>query len=303
MTVLQGHGNVGYGTAVNMAVSYATEDGPAPGWLLVVNSDVTIPSETQVMLPYLLAATTPPVDVIGFAMRGSDGNHGRGTAVLPTWKTNAYTAVLGEAAAVARWPELRYPIGAFFAIRTETFHRLGGFDPSYWLYYEETDLFARLYAAGGNIVWAGDAMPVMHAGGESTGRSGLLYAELGRSAAVYARRHRHVLGRSWPAVHAATLSVLATRKLAAGRPHDALRAARIFTGLMTGLTRPGWEPATSSQWAAVSAHDRSRLGRLRPARPGDRTRLTASDQKTGVGTHRSRRCAGAPATSTRRTAR
>ncbi|ETA00662.1 putative glycosyltransferase [Frankia casuarinae] len=262
--VVQGHGNVGYGTAVNLAVRRALEDGLRPEWILVVNSDVTVPADTATMIPKLLAWAPSSADVVGFPIRGTAGERGRASAVLPRPRTNAYTAVRGEIAAVERWPELRYPVGAFFAVRSEIFLRLGGFDPSYWMYYEETDLFARLHAAGGRIVWADDAWPVVHVGGETVGRSGLLYAELGRSAATYARRHRHDVGRSWTAVHAAQLTVLAARKLAVGRSHDALRAVRILSGLVSGLARPGWEPAVSSRWHAVPAETRLRLGHLRP---------------------------------------
>ncbi|KJE23638.1 putative glycosyltransferase [Frankia torreyi] len=267
--VVEGHGNVGYGTAVNLAVNLAVRgavtDGPAPDWLLVINSDVMIPRDTAEVLPKLLAWYPPSVDAVGFPFLAGDGSPGRSRGVLPTSRTNAFITLRGEAAAVARWPELRHPVGAFFAIRVPTFLRLGGFDPAYWMYYEETDLFARLYAAGGRLAWADDEWPVVHVGGETVGRSGLLHAELGRSAAVYARRHRATLGWSWPAVHAGQLVVLTARKLATGRIHDARRAAGILAGLAAGLARPTWEPAVHSRWHAAPAATRRRLGHLSPA--------------------------------------
>jgi GT2 family glycosyltransferase len=268
--VVEGQGNVGYGTAVNVAVRAALDEGPAPEWLLVVNSDVTIPADTAEVLPKLLAWHPPSVDVVGFPfLATADGPPARSRAVLPTLRTNAFIAVRGEAAAVARWPDLRHPVGAFFAIRMSTFLRMGGFDPSYWMYYEETDLFARLHAAAGRIAWVDDEWSVVHVGGETVGRSGLLHAELGRAAALYARRHRTTLGWAWPAVHAGQLVLLTVRKAVTGRPDDALRAARILAGLAGGLARPSWEPAVRSRWRAIPASDRHRLGDLpRPASPG-----------------------------------
>jgi GT2 family glycosyltransferase len=263
--VIEGHGNVGYGTAVNLAVRASVADGPTPDWLLVINSDVTIPRDTAEVLPKLLAWYPPSVDVVGFPFRASNGGAGRSRAVLPTPRTNAFITLRGEAAALARWPELRHPVGAFFAIRVPTFLRLGGFDPAYWMYYEETDLFARLYAAGGRLAWADDEWPVVHVGGETVGHSGLLHAELGRSAAVYARRHRATLGWSWPAVHAGQLVVLTARKLATGRLLEARRAAGILAGLAAGLARPAWEPAVHSRWRAAPVATRRRLGDLPPA--------------------------------------
>jgi len=61
--------------------------------------------------------------------------------------------------------------------------------------------------------------------------------------------------------------VLVLRKLLTGRPHDAMRAARILTGLAAGLARPDWEPASRSRWRAVPTVARLRLGRIGAARP------------------------------------
>ncbi len=261
--VIEGQGNVGYGTAVNLAVREAVESGSTARWLLVVNSDVTIPDDTAEVLPRLLSWYPPSIDVVGFHfLQTAGGAAARSQAVLPTPRTSAFIALRGETAALARWSRLRYPVGAFFAVRMETFLRLGGFDPAFWMYYEETDLFARLHAAGGRIVWADEEWPVVHVGGETVGRSGLLHAELGRAAALYARRQRLNVGWSWPAVHAGQLGLLTGRKLVAGRPHDALRAARILAGLVGGLARPAWEPAVRSRWRAVPAPARQRIGSL-----------------------------------------
>ncbi|MBL7497417.1 glycosyltransferase family 2 protein [Frankia sp. CNm7] len=267
--VCSGHGNVGYGAAVNLAVRHVLADGADAdgekgefGWLLVVNSDVTIPRDTQEMLPKLLGQAPPDVDVVGFTMRADDGGPGRSAAVLPTRRTSAFTAVRGEAAAVARWPALSYPVGAFFAIRTETFRLLDGFDPAYWLYYEETDLFARLLAAGGRITWADDTWPVRHTGGGTAGRATELQRELGRAATIYARRHRDAVGRGWLGVHAAQLALLVARKAVTGRRADATRALQILVGLVQGAALPGWEPAARSSWLAVPSRARARLAGL-----------------------------------------
>lgn len=270
----EGHGNVGYGTAVNIAVrgslltGASREASDETSWILVVNSDVTISAETCALLPELLDSVPADTDALGFQLRDEDGRPGRGTAVLPSVRTNAYTAVRGEPAAIARWPELRYPVGAFFAIRTASFLHLGGFDPDFWMYYEETDLFARLHEAGGRVGWADDRYDIAHVGGGTVGRAGLLYAELGRSAAVYARRHRRSLGDGWLPMHLGQLALLILRKLATGRTHDALRATRILSGVATGLARPGWEPATQTPWSAVPAARRRDLGSLDLSRPG-----------------------------------
>lgn len=284
--VLGGHGNVGYGTAVNLAVTEALRTGRMPEWLLVVNSDIAFPVETREAIQPVLTRALGQTEAIGFAVRTTGGGRGRSAAVLPSVRTNAFTAVRGENAAVERWPHYRYPVGAFFAIRTETFVRLGGFDPAYWMYYEETDLFARLRAAGGRIAWADEALPVVHEGGGTTGRAGLLHVELGRAAAIYARSHRRSLGTTWPIVHAAQLTALAARKAVTGRTEDAARAARILGGLARGLADPDWEPAATSTWRATPTADRLRLGSLPVGHEVVRPRSSPDEQDVPVGAAR-----------------
>jgi GT2 family glycosyltransferase len=270
-----GHGNVGYGTAVNRAVALTLKEEAPPEWLLVVNSDVILPTPTREALPSLLEQAGD-AEAVGFPMRAADGRPGRSVAILPTVRTNVFTTVRGELAAVDRWPWLRYPIGAFFAIRVETFLRLDGFDPAYWMYYEETDLFARLHAAGGRVAWVPDAWPVVHTGAGTTGRAGLLHTELGRSAAVYARAHRRSTGRFWAAVYGAQMTVLAMRKMVTGQPGEAARAVRILSGLAGGLARPAWEPAARSAWSAAPLSDRIRMGAL----PGQRSAGDGRDARS-----------------------
>lgn len=255
-------GNVGYGTAVNLGVRRHLEHDPHPAWVLVVNSDIVLPDHTAEMLPTLLDETPASAHAVGFAIRTGNGRQGRGSSVLPTSRTNAFMVLRGEAAAISRWPGHRYPIGAFFAIRGEAFLRLGGFDPRYWMYYEETDLFYRLLRAGGRIAWADESWHVVHDGGGTTGQSPMMHRELGRSAATYFRHHRESLGKAWPSVHATQLLMLAARKSVTGRPTDAARALRILHGLVNGLTRPDWEPAHHSPWSAVPATSRTRIGKL-----------------------------------------
>ncbi|MBI3769759.1 MAG: glycosyltransferase family 2 protein [Deltaproteobacteria bacterium] len=58
--------------------------------------------------------------------------------------------------------------GAAMAIRREAFDAVGGFDESFPLFYEETDLCYRLHAAGWRILFS-PAATVHHLGGASTG--------------------------------------------------------------------------------------------------------------------------------------
>lgn len=57
-----------------------------------------------------------------------------------------------------------WPCGAAFLIRREAFEASGGYDPKYFLYMEETDLFWRLHRAGRRFEWVPEAA-VLHVGG------------------------------------------------------------------------------------------------------------------------------------------
>ena len=70
----------------------------------------------------------------------------------------------GDAARSVPWV-----LGAALAIRRSAFESVGGFDPDYFLYYEETDLCRRLRAAGWSVEHVPSATAV-HAGGASTGQ-------------------------------------------------------------------------------------------------------------------------------------
>jgi N-acetylglucosaminyl-diphospho-decaprenol L-rhamnosyltransferase len=251
VTILAGHGNVGYGVAVNLAVDWTRERRGLPEWLLVVNSDVVLPAQTRVMLPALLQEAQHEADVVAFPLCDMDGTPGRSLGALPSVRATLLTTMRGEAAALRRWPLESYPVGAFFAIRCETFLAVGGFDPAFWMYFEETDLFTRLRHVGARTAWVSNEWPVLHAGGETTAGASLMHVELGRSAAIYARAHRDRLGRSWPYAFAVQHVVLTARRVAAGRWSEAARAVRILRGVLRGTASPGWEPAVRVPYQAV----------------------------------------------------
>lgn len=58
-----------------------------------------------------------------------------------------------------------WPCGAAFLIRRDAFlESVGGYDPGYFLYMEETDLFWRLHQAGHTFEWVPEAA-ILHVGG------------------------------------------------------------------------------------------------------------------------------------------
>lgn len=87
--------------------------------------------------------------------------------------------------------------GAFCILRPEALHRVGLFDPAFFLYYEEVDLCLRLQRAG-FAVWSWPDIVIVHIGGESSrSRSDLEFSHQAsqvvlwrmRSTLLYYRKH------------------------------------------------------------------------------------------------------------------
>jgi hypothetical protein len=77
-------------------------------------------------------------------------------------------------------------MGAALLVRREDFEAAGGFDESFFLYAEETDLMRRFRDAGRRILFVPDA-EVVHAGGRSGGDR--LFGQLHASLVRYVRKH------------------------------------------------------------------------------------------------------------------
>ncbi len=81
-------------------------------------------------------------------------------------------------------------LGCAFAVRRRAYDQVGGFDAGYSMYFEETDLCARLTAAGWQTHFVPDAL-VRHVGGASTGqRRAEMRVQMYRSMARWYRLHR-----------------------------------------------------------------------------------------------------------------
>ena len=180
-------GNIGYGAGANVGASVrvggaAGPDGGYEPWLVVANPDITWRPGS---LDELLKATerwprgaafgpailTPEGDLYPSARGFPSLSRGIGHALLGWWwPTNPWTRAYrresgGPVESTAGWLS-----GSCLLLRREAFDEVGGFDPAYFMYFEDTDLCRRLADAGWQSVYVPSAV-VEHTGAHSTKRS------------------------------------------------------------------------------------------------------------------------------------
>jgi N-acetylglucosaminyl-diphospho-decaprenol L-rhamnosyltransferase len=214
--LLRTGGNLGYGKAANLGVQATSSD-----WVVIANPDVIW---TPGSLDDLLAAAdrwpraaavgplirTPAGDIYPSARRLPSLSGGAGHALLGwCWPANPWTAAYREERGVPHEREAGWLSGSCLLVRRAAFQSIGGFDPRYFMYFEDVDLGDRLGAAGWLNIYA-PAAEVIHEGSHSTSKhAGAMLAEHHRSA------YRYLSGRypgwRWFPVRLALRTGLAAR--------------------------------------------------------------------------------------------
>jgi N-acetylglucosaminyl-diphospho-decaprenol L-rhamnosyltransferase len=167
--------NVGYGRAANAGAQDATQP-----WLVVVNPDIVWhPGSLDELLD--AAERHPRAGAVGPALLNPDGTVYPSARELPS-----LTQGVGHAVFSRLWPQnpwtRRYQrrqesadgtertagwlSGACLLVRREAFAAVGGFDPGYFMFFEDVDLGERLGRAGWHNVYVPSAR-VTHVGGTS----------------------------------------------------------------------------------------------------------------------------------------
>jgi len=167
--------NLGYGAAANRGAAGA--DAP---WIVVANSDI---EWTPGALDRLVAAgeEQPSAGALGPMLMNTDGTMYPSARALPSLRQGA-----GHAMFARLWPdnpwtrayharqestggylrEAGWLSGACLLLRREAFEQVGGFDESYFMFFEDVDLGERLGHAGWENLYVPDVR-VTHVGGTS----------------------------------------------------------------------------------------------------------------------------------------
>ncbi|MEZ5913581.1 MAG: glycosyltransferase family 2 protein [Paracoccaceae bacterium] len=177
--VLASGRNGGFGAGNNVGILAGLSDGSAPDFYYVLNSDAFPAPDAIARLRDHLAAH-PEAGFAGSYIHGEDGEPHLTSFRFPSILSEFEGALgfgpvsrlLARHAVPVAIPEttvtLDWTAGASLMMRRDALERVGLFDESFFLYFEETDLCRRLAKAGWRVDYVRDSA-VAHIGSASTG--------------------------------------------------------------------------------------------------------------------------------------
>jgi N-acetylglucosaminyl-diphospho-decaprenol L-rhamnosyltransferase len=198
IAVIRNDQNIGFAAACNQGAASAASD-----YLLFLNPDTSLlPSTLITAIRFMDSPAASHIGICGVQVLDKEGRPAISCARFPTLRI-----IFGKMTRLDRLMPRYFPshhltpsetcesravdqvIGAFFLVRRGLFARLGGFDESYFLYYEEVDFARRARNAAAGSYFLKDAR-VFHEGEVSSSQNleKRLYHSL-TSRQVYADTH------------------------------------------------------------------------------------------------------------------
>lgn len=187
--------NRGFGAANNVGAGAAQGE-----YLFLLNSDTVIHSN---LLPVLIRQleSSPNIGIVGPRLLNSDGSFQLSTAyeigLWGEWRTlqtvRQYRQSENRPALAQQYGGDQFVdivVGAAMLMRRSHFHQVGGFDETFFMYFEESDLCQRFREAGWRILYT-PAVSLVHIGGYSVAQAASrMAAEYRRSQRYYYQKHR-----------------------------------------------------------------------------------------------------------------
>jgi N-acetylglucosaminyl-diphospho-decaprenol L-rhamnosyltransferase len=229
--------NVGFARAANLGAGRA-----ATPYIFFINPDAeATPAAPAALADFL--DTHPAAAVVGPLVVGPDGSPESTQRDEPTaWNlAREHLPLLKNVTSRRAGHNLRrrtdWLVGAALMVRRDAFVRVGGFDESFFLYYEDADLCLRLRDAGHEI-WFEPGARVVHVGGASA------LPTFGSAAAVqleYLRRRNHLILKRRGRAALARYRLAQTAFLTARRFAAALGGDRVAASRWAEAVRVTWE--------------------------------------------------------------
>jgi N-acetylglucosaminyl-diphospho-decaprenol L-rhamnosyltransferase len=218
VTLVRTGGNLGYGTAANRGVA---ELGPEYGWVVVANPDIEWGDGA---LDTLLEAASrwPRGGAFGPLIKNPDATTYPSARLLPSlgkgighaalgrvWSRNPWTTAYKQSDTLVEERVAGWLSGSCLLLRRAAFDSVDGFDPRYFMYFEDVDLGDRLGRAGWLNVYV-PAAEVLHIQGHSTARASAAMLAAHHDSAYRYIADRHP-GWRWAPVRAAIRAGLTLR--------------------------------------------------------------------------------------------
>lgn len=167
-------GNVGFGRANNLGIKYAKGK-----YLFLLNSDtLLLNNATKAFYNYAESHIGERIGVLGCWLYDNEGKPNKSFGEFPT--PSSEIRYLFQRFGVSKnlqhagIKDVDYIIGADMFIRRDVFDDFEGFDPNFFMYYEETDLQYRM-AQKGYIRRVIDTPRIVHLEGGSFSNKGLTF--------------------------------------------------------------------------------------------------------------------------------
>lgn len=153
--IVENKENIGFGRACNLGVSRSNGR-----FIFFLNPDARLTGESDLAQACRLMNENPRWGLAGAKVLSPDGS-------LESPPAREYPGQKHVQRDFSRLPgSISWVIGAAMIVRRNIYLQLGGFDPKYFLYSEETDLCLRIRECEYEIGWMEDVV-VRHIGGES----------------------------------------------------------------------------------------------------------------------------------------
>lgn len=239
--------NLGFGPANNRTFERASGE-----FLLLLNSDAFVHAGAlSTLVEFLNDPANAHVGAVGPQLRNADGSLQRSCWKFPS-PLRSWMESLGVARALGTHPQwgdyyrwahdetrrVDFVIGACLLVRRAVYDQIGGFDPAFFLYAEETDWQKRMHAAHWEIAFT-PAAQVTHLGGASgAGEKARVSALFWQGQERYILKHFGPIG--WLLMRAAAIVGVTLRAAASlGLALRPSRRADSVPQLCAGLSRLG----------------------------------------------------------------
>lgn len=247
--VLQSGHNGGYGAGNNFGIRAGLPGGVRADFVMILNSDAfPDPGAIRALRDDLLAH--PATGIAGSHIHGPDGEPHVTAFRFPTIasefegaaKTGLFTRLLRRHVVAPPLPTQSGPVewmaGASLMLRQDMLERIGLFDETFFLYFEETDLCLRAARAGWGARYVVESR-VEHIGSVSTGMKawarvpGYWFASRRH---YFVKNHGRLYAALADAAHLAGLGLFGLRVLLQGKkPHTPPYFLRDFVTCSLGL--------------------------------------------------------------------